>query len=355
MSGRPRAGARPRLRFLGYRLPLRHPWRTAAGVYQARAGWLVRAEDGEGAWGLGDCAPMREAGTEAPPVARRALRRAAGRRAPAPPLATPAARCAVEAARLDLEARRAGRPLCRTLRPGCRLEVAVAAACGGLDEGLAARARAATERGFRVLKVKVAGDPERAAAALGALAAGLPEGVSLRLDANRAWPPGPARCFVEAVAGLPVESLEEPLGEGPAEALAALQDICDFPLALDESLAGPDAPGLVDGTPARRVVLKPAVLGGLRRALDLARRARRRGLEVVVTSLLDSAVGVRAAAHLAAALGPGPAHGLDTGRWLAEDVTASPGAGGPVLSLRGPGLGLAAPAGAWSPVPRGAP
>ena len=43
-------------------------------------------------------------------------------------------------------------------------------------------------------------------------------------------------------------------------------------------------------------------------------------MEVVITSVVDSAIGVAAAAQLAAAIDPSRAHGLATGSWLARDV-----------------------------------
>jgi len=67
-----------------------------------------------------------------------------------------------------------------------------------------------------------------------------------------------------------------------------------------------------DQKPVRRVVLKPMVLGGLVSALALARRAREVGVECVVTTTVDSAVGVTAALHLAAAVANDLAHGLAT-------------------------------------------
>ncbi|MDH5485686.1 MAG: o-succinylbenzoate synthase, partial [Gammaproteobacteria bacterium] len=56
-------------------------------------------------------------------------------------------------------------------------------------------------------------------------------------------------------------------------------------------------------------------------------QARKAGMGVVVTSTIDSAVGVWAATHLAAALGKKcepVAHGLATSHWLASDVAEPP-------------------------------
>ena len=82
----------------------------------------------------------------------------------------------------------------------------------------------------------------------------------------------------------------------------------------------------------RRLILKPTALGGILPALELARRARAAGLQCVVTSSLESACGLFAAAHLAAALdaeesaaGRSPlAQGLATAVWFADNTGPAP-------------------------------
>ena len=62
---------------------------------------------------------------------------------------------------------------------------------------------------------------------------------------------------------------------------------------------------------------------------------------MVVTSFLDSAVGIASALHLAAALPPGPAAGLATGDLLAEDLADLCIGDGWIPLPRGAGLGVA--------------
>jgi len=339
-----------RCELLPYHLPLRREWRSARGTIRHRSGWLVRVTDARGRSGLGDCAPLPEAGTEPPERADQALRLLApalpGRTPPqalsALPAGPPAARAALEAALLDLQAQAAGLPLRRLLDPGAPDRVRVNAALGPLDTGAPARAAAAACLGFTVLKLKVGLAPvTEELAALERIAAGLPPGATLRLDANGAWNEPAAAAFIAGCRVLPVESLEEPLGHPDPERLARLQDGAGFPLALDESLAGgmPPVP-----LPVRRLVLKPATLGGLRPALALAAQARSAGGECVVTTTLESAVGAWAAAQLAAAVDPVSrlAHGLGTGAWFARDLAPAPSPAAGWLSLpSAPGLGVA--------------
>jgi L-alanine-DL-glutamate epimerase-like enolase superfamily enzyme len=167
--------------------------------------------------------------------------------------------------------------------------------------------------------------------------------VRLRLDANGAWPASTARAVLRSLAGMPVESVEEPLAEPEVPQLARLRAASPVPIALDESLAHLGDEAVVALRPVDRVVLKPMARGGLRRALHFVRRAEAAGLECVVTTTVDSAVGTLAAAHLAAALPQAGqlAHGLATSGWLARDVAAVPAVRGGCLRLAsGPGLGV---------------
>jgi o-succinylbenzoate synthase len=249
----------------------------------------------------------------------------------------------LETALLDLLAQHRRLPLRRLLSPQAVDTLDVNASLGALDAE--APARVARIPGFRVYKLKVGLAPVRdELALLHRLAAKLPGGAALRLDANRAWSPEAARAFLKGLEGLPVECLEEPLACPTLERLHALQQRAPFPLALDESLVTLDLMRLLHQPPVRRLVLKPMLQGGLLPSREIAHNAQRAGLEVLVTTSLDSAVGTWAAAQLAAALAPAGAplaHGLATSDWLINDLGRAPHIEGGLLRLPDrPGLGF---------------
>ncbi|MCF7990875.1 MAG: o-succinylbenzoate synthase [Thiohalocapsa sp.] len=345
---------------------------------RVREGWLITAR-ADGHTGYGDCAPMPEAGTETPALAEQRLAfwaDAASRmrsgdslerlldrldaasaqtdvpRAPtqdAPPrAAAPAADCAVETALLDLSARIAGVTLRSLLAPQPAPAIAVNAVLGSAGALTQARLDDALADGYRTLKLKVGtarsdlgSDPELER--LERFAAALPAGAALRLDANGAWSPAAARRIVERLQALPIESLEEPLRCPDDTALAVLQRLAPFALALDESLHGRAGPIDPARLPVRRLVLKPGAVGGLRATHRLAERAIAAGREVVVTSLIESAAGLWATAQLAAAIDTPLAHGLATAAWLAEDLGPSPRPeSGRILLPDTPGSGFVA-------------
>lgn len=333
-----------------YRLALAAPWRSARTALTHREGLLVRLDSAEGPVGFGDCAPLPGHGTEGLARAVETLeemRRLQGR-GPAQGLmarlskrrgTAPAACCALETACIDLLAQERDRPLRRYLQPRAGNLVKVNGVVGALDDEAPQRARDLLTQGFAVLKVKVGIAPwgeERERLR------GLP-GAALRLDANGAWTPEQAACVIADLKDLPIEALEEPCGAATLAQLADLQALAPFPVALDESLHRLGHDAVLEARPVRRLVLKPSALGSLGLARYVGHLARGAGLEAVVTTGLDSAVGVLAAAQAAAAVDieGSLAHGLSTSLWLAEDVGQPPAISNGLLTLAElPGLGF---------------
>ena len=308
------------VRVVPYDLPLKRPWRMAGAEVASRPGWLVVVETSDGLRGFGDYVlppTQRIAADEAAELRRLAEALAGSDLAEACArlvVGTPSA-WAVECAVLDALARSRDMLLCRLLNGAAAVRVAVNAVAD--VDGVAS----AVAAGYDVVKMKVGRrSPKDEAAMVRSLA--LSPGLRLRLDANRAWSWDEACLFLDSVAGLPIESLEEPLAEPTLDALARLQGRTGIDLALDESLPSLGPQNVIDRTPVRRLVLKAAGLGGLRASHALAERAKAAGMTCVVTSALDSAVGVAAAAHLAAAVDVDGriAQGLSTAEWLARDV-----------------------------------
>lgn len=328
-----------------YSLPLRQVWRSAAGLLTERCGWLVELTTADGYTGWGDCAPLPEAGTETLAVAKAVAEQFLPKLPvqadiPIVPHFTteiecllssllrhypPALRCGVETALLDLAAQYAGVPLARWLNKEAKLSVLVNAAIGTIGSELIKRALAAVDNGYKILKIKVGlQDWDVEQLYLYDLACALPAGIQLRLDANQAWSESIATIALDSLTDFPIESVEEPLAGANFKILAKLQEHRPFALALDESLANTPTKMVLDNCPVRRLVLKPTVLGGLTRALTISKRAHQLGIEVVITSTLESSVGIRAAAHVAAAIGGNIAHGLATSDWFKYNLTYPP-------------------------------
>jgi len=306
--------------WLPYALPFKLPWQTSCGELHERNGRLFRLQTADGLTGWGDGAPLPDFGISD----------------------DAATAFAEETAHLDLVAQKAGLPLNAWLSGEPPVtSIAVNANFGPIFTVDHRMLDNAAEAGFSIVKLKLGRQPvSDEIAGLQRLARDLPPGLQLRLDANRAWTYAEAQIFITACGGLPVEGLEEPLTQPDSVSLAKLQSTAAFPLAIDESIDLLDA-HFFRHPPVRRIVIKPARHGGLLASMELALRARASGLEVIVTSSLESACGLLACAHLAAAVAPLAVHGLATADWFAADTGPAPLIANGRLPLPSrPGLGF---------------
>lgn len=141
----------------------------------------------------------------------------------------------------------------------------------------------------------------------------------IRIDANGSWQTDEAiraiRLLDRAAGGL--EYAEQPCAA--VEELAAVRRAVDVPIAADESIRRAEDPYRVRDLHAADIaVLKVQPLGGVRACLRIAEDI---GLPVVVSSALETSVGIAAGLALAAALPELPyACGLATVQLLNGDV-----------------------------------
>ncbi|MGD8166264.1 o-succinylbenzoate synthase [Herbiconiux sp. P16] len=158
--------------------------------------------------------------------------------------------------------------------------------------------------GCRTVKVKVAergqtidDDVARVRAARAVLGA---EG-RIRIDANGAWNVDEAEHAIHRLCEFDLEYVEQPCAS--IEELAEIRGRVKYmgiPIAADESVRKASDPLAVARAGAADIlVVKAQPLGGVRRALEIVLEA---GLPAVVSSALESSVGIAMGAHLAAAL-----------------------------------------------------
>ncbi len=152
------------------------------------------------------------------------------------------------------------------------------------------------------LKLKVGAEgPEDLVRRVRAVRAVAPD-ADLRIDANQAWSAADAVAHLRALEPVGVELVEEPLADPTPRALADLRALTTIPLAADESCRTPAAlEALITAGAVDVVVLKPMLIGGLRRSVAMAHRAAAAGLGVMVTTSFDSPCGHRAAVAVARA------------------------------------------------------
>ena len=323
-----------------FRLPLTAPLTLRAATIEYREGLLVRLDGEDGAVGWGEASPLPGFSPESLPEAALGLRKLAasmvGRKVTGGwigadgdlarmlertgALLAPSARFGLELAVWNLYAAARGATLPAAISQRPRDVVPTNGLLAGSFAEALEGARRMRDAGYEAAKLKVGGRPVVEDVALvGAIKEALGAGISLRLDANRAWSLDEAREFARGVEGLRIEYLEEPLAD-PA-GLEGFARASGIPVALDESTVGMEPEALSKHRYASAVVLKPTLLGGLSRALGLANRALSLGMRPVVSSAYEAGVGTAALVALAAGIGDGPVPaGLDTYRRLAGDV-----------------------------------
>jgi O-succinylbenzoate synthase len=180
--------------------------------------------------------------------------------------------------------------------------------------------------GCRTAKVKVAEpgqDPGEDEARVEAVRDALGADGMLRIDANAAWSVDEAvrRIGVLERAAGGLEYVEQPVAS--VEDLAVVRRRVSVPIAADESIRRAADPYRVRDLEAADIaVLKVQPLGGVRACLRIAEDI---GLPVVVSSAVESSIGIAAGVALAAALPELPhACGLATVQLLTDDVVAEP-------------------------------
>jgi o-succinylbenzoate synthase len=331
-----------------YGLPFSGPLTLGGITLFQREGLLLKLSGDDGSEGWGETAPLPGFSVESQGEAASQLRWLAGsmmgrevKEDWVDPYGefggeldrvAPSVRFGFELAVWNLYAASSGRTLPEVVTPFPRAVVPVNGLLEGSPADVLVEARRMRDEGYRSLKLKVGTRTVAEEVVLvGALGEELDEGISLRLDANRAWGYEEAAEFAGGTAGVRFEYVEEPLAD-PARLPDFVREF-GVPVALDESLVGKELEELEAFAVA--FVLKPMLLGGISRTLRVAGRAHRLGVTPVISSAYESGVGTAALVALAAGIGdrPVPA-GLDTYRAIAEDVLETP------LNLPAPEVGV---------------
>lgn len=335
-----------RIRVLRVPSPLVRPFVTAVRQTEHLDVVLVEVSDVDGRRGYGEAAvswrvtgesPQSVAAVVAGPLAEVVLGRNVGDPGIAADIAravwgNAAARSAVECAVADLAAQQRGLPLAQSLTSApaparIRTDMTLSA---GEPSALAAVSEEHVAAGFGCLKIKASAAHDTVAG-LRAVRAAVGPAITLRVDANQAWDVETAIRVIRAAEddGLGLELVEQPVAAHDLDALAAVTAAVGTPIMADESVrTARDVRVVADRGAADLVNIKLAKTGGLAEAFAAAAVARTAGLGVVIGCMMESHVGVTAAAHLAAAVAPGVVHDLDAAFWL----RSSPVAGGVTLS-----------------------
>ena len=243
-----------------------------------------------------------------------------------------AARAALSSALHDLVGKRVGQPLYRLwgLDAG---RTPVSSFTIGLDTPERMRAKVAEAASYPILKIKLGTDRDEEILRTIRDATDKP----IRVDANAGWSRDRALGMLPVLKEFGVELLEQPLAPDDLEGIAAVRRAATLPVVVDEScLVAADIPrvaGAADG-----INIKLAKCGSLREALRMIAVARAHGLLVMVGCMIESSLGITAAAHFAPLVDVAD---LDGAALTVNDPFVGAAVdGGPIRLPTAPGLGV---------------
>jgi L-alanine-DL-glutamate epimerase-like enolase superfamily enzyme len=283
------------------------PFRIARGTKRQRQVFVLSLT-ADGITGLGEAAPQEFYGED--PLSVRAAVQSIGRLLDAGPEdvrrrlndnagdlfralhAHPSVRAALDMALWDIRGRGENAPVWKLIGadPAAALLTSFTI---GFDRPEAIDAKVDAAQPYRILKVKVGipGDMEILDRVIHR------SGKLVRVDANEGWDLETAIEKTLELYRRHVELCEQPLPHADEDGLRQLKRLSPLPVILDESIVDPpDVERCRDQ--GHGINIKLMKCGGITRALDLVAAARARGLTIMIGCMLETSLGVTAAAHL---------------------------------------------------------
>lgn len=253
-------------------------------------------------------------------------------------------KAAIDMALYDLLSQQAGQSLTRYLggyRTSIETDYTVSV---NAPEEMATDAINYVKNGFDVLKVKVGiGAIEDDILRIRAIRESIGPNIKLRLDANQGWE---AKAAVRAIrlmeeADLNIELIEQPVNRFDFEGLKLVTDNTLTPIMADESVFSvEDMRRILHMRAADLVNLKLMKAGGIYKAYQMNKMAEANGVECMVGSMIETKIGLTAAAHFAASQKNITRYDFDAPLMLAEDtIDGGIQYNGKVITF-GEGLGL---------------
>ncbi|WP_444685419.1 dipeptide epimerase [Alkalicoccus luteus] len=298
--------------------PLKKPFKTALRTLHEAEAVLIRLETDTGLTGVGEAPPTAAITGETLESIEAAVTTVIGpalqglhlhdkesvfQQLHRSIIGNTSAKAAVDMAIHDVLARKSGLPLYQYLGGWTNeLETDYTVSVNEPAE-MAEDAALFRRSGFRILKLKVGTDTiEKDLQRVQAVADAAGEGVLLRLDANQGWKPKEAIEAIQEMSerGLPVELIEQPVHRQDLNGLKQVTDAVSIPVMADESVFSlEDARRVLEGRCADMINIKLMKAGGIYMAQKICTLADAYRVPCMVGSMIESRLGISAAAHFA--------------------------------------------------------
>ena len=223
----------------------------------------------------------------------------------------------LESAIFELASRTSNKPLSLWLNPSAKDYVPVNAILSGDFNHMKDIISSYLRAGYNCFKIKITeSNIQGLSAFLGEFNSLTAGSINFRLDFNQLLSLNQAKEFLQGLSIFPIEYIEEPISEPDPMSLSILRSETGIPIALDESIGKEfGCNQIIEEDLADVYILKPTVHGGIIKLFKLYHEMSSKNKKVVLTSALESQVGLKAVANLAAAcsgISEVPACGLST-------------------------------------------
>jgi len=170
-------------------------------------------------------------------------------------------------------------------------------------EEMAKDAARAVSRGFEALKVKVGVDPEEDLERVRRIREAVGPDIAIRIDANQGWTVCQAIEVLKRLERFDIELAEQPVTADDIKGLAKIRKNSSIPVMADESVHSPeDASSLIRQDAVDLINIKLMKSGGILKARKIAAVAEAARVPCMIGCMGESAVGITAGVHLAAAI-----------------------------------------------------
>lgn len=318
-----------------FAIPFKRPYETSQGTAEIRYGLLLFLQNDKGETGIGEASPvgvgsLGEVEAIASEIKRIGIQilnaefvRTEDISIPIFNDTLPHLRFGLETALLDLLSKERSCSISELLGEAPKSVPVNALIAANKPREAAFEAKEAAANGYATLKLKVAqGTLEQDETLLEAVRDSIGMEIKLRIDPNQAWEVSQAIESLHALEPYDIEYVEQPVNARNLPGMIEVKRNSVIPIAVDEALTSlVSFEKLLNADAADMLILKPARIGSIRQSQTILERGIKAGKESVVTTSLESGVGIAGCAHLAMCLPDSSlAHGLATGHLLEEDL-----------------------------------
>jgi L-alanine-DL-glutamate epimerase-like enolase superfamily enzyme len=296
-------------------LPLKAPFRISIGTVNAASDVLIKIHTDSGLVGIGEACPFPPITGETQDTNLAMARSIRDMLIGRDPLAieslitemgamvhsNPSVIAAYDTALFDILGKAAGLPVFRLL--GGDKSTFETDVTTGIDtpENMAANAKAHAGRGYKTLKAKVGLNPDEDASRIQAIREAIGYDINLRIDANQGWTVPQAIYALKKMEKFRIQLVEQPVVAWDTTGLKTVRSESPIPIMADEAIFLPsDALKLIKAEACDFFNIKLMKAGGILNSVRIAHIADAANMRCMVGCMLESNVGLTAAAHVVA-------------------------------------------------------